>query len=572
LKLFKYTGVALLTLILCGILYIGVTQTTGAYGTIEADGAPSLPSEIWDAMIASDVNEGGVTITMNGAAVTGAPYPAYMGADRTLYIPVHSIGSIFDRAAIFMDNDHLVIQDSAESITCDLAEGVITNNDTTLSENAAAIQIDSRYYLPVTAVASSLGYNASWDRESDTLSLTTDGAEKFALPSSYDYRDTDRKSKTKDQGNQGTCWAIATSTALETSLLPSDPLIFAPDHISIRNSFHMSQDDGGNYTMSMAYLTAWQGPVLESQDPYGDGVSPEGLTAVRHVQEIQIVSPGDIEGIKEAVYKYGGVESAFYLDMQNAYSSSAYYNRKTYGYCYTGSEEANHDAVIIGWDDDYPASSFPVSVAGNGAFICQNSWGSAFGDNGVFYVSYYDAVLGKDNIVYSDIESNDNYDTIYQSDLCGWIGQLGYSDDKAMFANAYTASSNELIKAVGFYATGPDTSYSVYFVPDFSDTVSLRAENPVAEGTLNNAGYYTIPFYQPEEISSGQKFAVIVQIKTPDVSQPIAIEFQADEVSSAVVVGDGEGYISYSGAAWASAESEENCDICLKVYADENGG
>ena len=37
------------------------------------------------------------------------------------------------------------------------------------------------------------------------------------------------------------------------------------------NSFHANQYDGGEYTMGMAYLAAWQGPVYEKDDPYGDG-------------------------------------------------------------------------------------------------------------------------------------------------------------------------------------------------------------------------------------------------------------------------------------------------------------
>ena len=28
----------------------------------------------------------------------------------------------------------------------------------------------------------------------------------------------------------------------------------------------------------MAYLAGWQGPVLEAEDPYGDGISDESLT------------------------------------------------------------------------------------------------------------------------------------------------------------------------------------------------------------------------------------------------------------------------------------------------------
>lgn len=80
--------------------------------------------------------------------------------------------------------------------------------------------------------------------------------------------------------------------------------------MSLRNSFHFSQNAGGEYTMSMAYLLAWQGPVLEEEDPYGDGYSPDGLSPACHVQEIQVLPEKDYEAVKRAVYLYGGVQSS----------------------------------------------------------------------------------------------------------------------------------------------------------------------------------------------------------------------------------------------------------------------
>ncbi len=65
--------------------------------------------------------------------------------------------------------------------------------------------------------------------------------------------------------------------ALESRVRPEWNVSFSEDHMSLRNSFHFSQNAGGEYTMSMAYLLAWQGPVLEEEDPYGDGYSPDGL-------------------------------------------------------------------------------------------------------------------------------------------------------------------------------------------------------------------------------------------------------------------------------------------------------
>ena len=46
----------------------------------------------------------------------------------------------------------------------------------------------------------------------------------------------------------------------------------------------MTQNDGGEYTMGMAYLAAWKGPVYEKDDPYGDNQTNEDLTALKQVQ------------------------------------------------------------------------------------------------------------------------------------------------------------------------------------------------------------------------------------------------------------------------------------------------
>ena len=55
----------------------------------------------------------------------------------------------------------------------------------------------------------------------------------------------------------------------------------------MHNNYMLGQDEGGEYTMSMAYLLGWQGPVWNPRI-YGDGVSPDGQA--QHVQEIQILS------------------------------------------------------------------------------------------------------------------------------------------------------------------------------------------------------------------------------------------------------------------------------------------
>ena len=55
-------------------------------------------------------------------------------------------------------------------------------------------------------------------------------------------------------------------------------------------------------------------------------------------------------------------------------------------------------------------------------------------------------------------------------DLCGWIGQIGFDKNHAFFANVFKAEDNQDLRAVSFYATGPDTTYKIYLdtEPEYS--------------------------------------------------------------------------------------------------------
>lgn len=263
------------------------------------------------------------------------------------------------------------------------------------------------------------------------------------------------------------------------------------------------------------------------------------------------------------------MQSSLYTSLTGSTSRSVYYNHKEYAYCFIGEDKPNHDVVIIGWDDNFPKERFNSPLEGDGAFICLNSWGTNFGDGGVFYVSYYDTNIGMHNVVYSGVEDTDNYDTLYQTDLCGWVGNLGYGGPDGFFANVYTAEENQTLDAVGFYATGKNTSYKVYYVASFEDRQSLTDRKLVAEGTFENAGFYTVSIEEPPTAAKGQRFAFVVEISTPDSVHPIAVEYAADETTKYVDLTDGEGYISFYGNLWSNVETEQSCNVCLKVYGTD---
>ncbi len=558
----------LYSIMILGLLALGVVclYRPAEYPVIQAGYAEASIAESWDGMIADRVNRNGVELSVDGQNWDKNHTAVYMNEMRQLMIPVEAATELFYcNAAVYHDN-HLQIFRNSRTILADLDSSIVNLGGQEYFYTQPFTKVDGQYYVSAQILADGLGYNLLWNYEDGTLRMTDKTPSASRLPVAYDARGFERTPSVRDQGALGTCWAFAAIGALEAAMLPEESMQFSVDHMTRNNYFGRAPELGGEYSMAMSYLLAWNGPVLEKDDPYGDGRTDSTLRPEKHVQEIKIIPQKDLTGIKEAVYLYGGVQTSLYSSLANSSSISEYYNQQTSAYCYIGTEKINHDVLIVGWDDNYPKDNFNTPPEGNGAFLCMNSWGRHFGEEGYFWVSYFDSNIGIYNIVYSGIEEPDNYDNIYQSDLCGWIGQLGYGQESAYFANVYTSGSDEMIDAVGFYAVGSDTDYEVYLVHDFETKDSLSLKDRVALGTFADPGYYTVKLDEPQALEAGEKFAVIVYIRTPGEKRPIAVEYNNEEESVKADLTDGEGYISLKGSTWQSTEEKQACNLCLKVY------
>ncbi len=395
------------------------------------------------------------------------------------------------------------------------------------------------------------------------------GAESTENFPSYWYAgDEGRAPTVKDQGVYETCWAITATSALEAALLPDRQVVFSADHVTRRNGFSAGISDGGDYLMLMAYFCGWQGPVTEEQDPYGDEFSPEGLLPAAHVQEIRLLKDASREEIKEQIMSCGSVQTSLYMDRETASDGSGYYRADTAAYYYPEPADETHDVLIVGWDDAFSAECFATDPGQDGAWICQNTWGNDFGEDGLFYVSYADPVLAGTVIAYTRVEDPDNYDHIYQYDECGWQGLQGYGGS-CMFANVFTAQTEETLSAVGFYAVGPDTSYTVYLVHDFTGTDSFDQREPLQEGSFTDAGFYTVDLDIPQDLHAQERFAVAVDIDTPGVDNPAAVEYRADEYTATVTTEGKESYLSPDGSYWENTQEKFETNVCLKAYTRE---
>ena len=312
--------------------------------------------------------------------------------------------------------------------------------------------------------------------------------------------------------------------------------------------------------MILAYLTGWKGPVY-------DDSSDE--SAVRHLQEAYFMDDQDMNGVKDAILMYGFVQSSMYLSFENEGSLTEDYNMDTSAYYGTEEMKANHAVLIVGWDDGYSKDNFKVQPQNDGAWICLNSWGEEFGEEGYFYVSYDDANIAEQSLAYTRLEPVDNYDHMYQSDLLGCAGMIGYDEDHGWFASVYPAETDEKLKAAGFYAVDSNVDYEIYAVKDFTDTEDLT-ENAIylTSGHFEHSGYYTVDFPEDVYVEAGKKFAVIVKIYSEGKKSRFGAEYAASEATAGVDLSDGESYMSYSGKDWKSVEACYQSNLCLKVFTD----
>lgn len=406
------------------------------------------------------------------------------------------------------------------------------------------------------------------------VSFTAPRAKLQALPSSYDLRDYGKMSSVKDQGSEGNCWAFATYGSLESCLLTAESWDFSENNLANLHGFNNAYGAGGNAYMSLAYLTRWSGPVNEADDPYSNGAnnSPAGLTVRKHVQSALFIadraSSTDNDTIKQALMTYGGFYSTICWDD----SSSKYYN-KSDTYYYFGSANPNHAITIIGWDDAFSRTRFATTPPGNGAFLVKNSWGASWGDNGCFWISYYDVCIGKNNCLFLNGESTSNYGSVYEYDTLGLCSSYGYGTTTGWGANIFSGSSGT-INAVGFYAMAAGASYEMrVYTGVTAGSPTSGTLSATQSGTVTHAGYYTVALSSP--VSYSTRFSVVVKFTTPGNNWPIPVEEYISGYSVAVTASAGESYMSSDGVSWNEAKNPSNdkyMNICIKAYGVGGAG
>ncbi len=375
----------------------------------------------------------------------------------------------------------------------------------------------------------------------------------------------------RNQGSEGACWSFAAIGSVEADLIrggwdrnsidlselylayyavhkyPDPKGCNTGDRIQYTGSVRYLSNGGNNY-MSYRTMANMVGPVSESTAPYPNG-SPNGPSVAQMVGAY-LYNPADRDGIKAAILAHGGVDAAIYWT-GSCYSST--YNSYYYPY-----RNANHEVMLVGWDDSFPASNFRSGCqpgeGKDGAWLVRNSWGyQGYGLSGYFWLSYYDNGLLSDAVTAYDAEAP-RYDYCYAYDSVPYPDAVRYLSRGQEVSQSFTLGCAEAVRAAGFETRGSNVTATV--------KVSNGQIVSTAQVPVGNAGFYIAELGTPLYCEAGQRITVTISF---DRDSSIVFEDEGTDICGDTYYASNSGGGGFTVDGWTYPY-----DARIKLFTDND--
>ena len=391
-------------------------------------------------------------------------------------------------------------------------------------------------------------------------------------PSSYSLVNLNQVSPVRNQMQTGTCWAFVSNEIIESTLLKKNnvQLSFSSRHLEYYtsrnfldginyNGLNRVINTGGNYFMSMAYYKNNYGPILESEMPFENNMNPLYLSSVQNktpavdVNTSFILANGDgnctdsiKNAIKDHIMNHGAVGTAITMEKR----PNIYYNELTNAYYYDGADATNHAVTIVGWDDNYAVTNFSSSKRPStpGAWIIKNSYGTTFGDNGYFYMSYNDINVCRLMSGIYDVDF-DFPDKLYTYNKYGYNTSIRFVNQNTV-TSSYMATkftkpaTKEYLSeiTVGAYKY---TNVDLYVIPT-NMQLSIDNATKVGNVTIPYGGYATYKIDKPIELPDTTFYIIAKYTHLASSGPTVSINIE-NSPWDVVKSNYGESYVSIDG-------------------------
>lgn len=355
--------------------------------------------------------------------------------------------------------------------------------------------------------------------------------------SSFDLRDSSYMPSVKDQGMTSLCWTYATMNVLEyqAAKIWGGSYDFSESHLSHdAATVGGTYGEGGDIWFINHYLLNNIGPINNDDEFYPSDsmyTTAEPQLFVGFSQELPT-----IQAMQTALLEVGPTVKTITTAIDTS-QAKVIWDPATNCH-YNPFSSPDHMISVVGWDDDFTTFLTPEK----GAFLCKNSWGTGYGDDGYFWVSYADAAFSKETgTLYGGVVEGDAVTGIFSNDMPGTRQnslKLNYTGDELYTAARITAYTDKTIRAMGILVNEP-TRFTISFYKNLApvvkmyDTLTMDPGTVTAvaefEGEFTYPGYQIFPLSSPLLLDAGETYTAVIHYK--DTPSGVLIGFrQGDPV------------------------------------------